>query len=425
MDIARPDQSRKRRIKRIIIGIVVVVVLGGVTWGFSRLKPAAPTMDGSIAWPSSVTRGNMMIEVRGLGTLVPEDIRWIPAQSSARVDRILLRSGAKVEPSTIILELMDPQLQNDALAAEFQYKAALADYENMKVQLASQLMQLKQSETGLESQFLQDTLQADVDRQLAEQGLKAKLLAQLSRLKADQEEAQLKLDKQRLAIAEDANKAQLASQAAKVDQARGLFNLKKSQLEALHVRAGISGNVQSVPVEQGQQVAQGTNLARVADPSRLKATVQVPETSAKDVQLLQKATVDTRNGIVKGHVSRIDAAAVNGTVAVDITLDGPLPTGARPDQSVDGTIEIQNMVNVLYIGRPVHGEPNSTVGLFKVINQGTEGIRVQVKLGRASVNTIEVVGGLQEGDTVILSDMSQFDTMQGERIQFSPRVQGR
>ncbi len=431
MDIARPDQSKKRRIKRIIIGVVVLLGIGGVTWALSRMKVAAPTMDGSIAWPSTVTRGNMMIEVRGLGTLVPEDIRWIPAQSSARVKTILLRSGAHVKPDSIIVELMDPQLQNDALAAEFQYKAALADFDNTKAAMNSQRAVLQAGLAGVEGAFNVDSLTAKVNKAKFDQGVGSQFDAETWALRAQQDAIQLKMEKQKLEVFEDSSKAQIASQAAKVDQARELFNLKKTQLEALHVRAGINGVVQCVctvigtDLQVGQQVSLGTNLARVADPARLKATVQVPETQAKDVLPLQKAVVDTRNGFVKGHVSRIDAAAINGTVAVDISMDEPLPNGARPDQSVDGTIEIQNMTNVLYIGRPVHGEPNSQVGLFKVINDGTEGIRIQVKLGRASVNTIEVVGGLQEHDIVILSDMSQFDTLQGDRIQFSPRVQGR
>jgi HlyD family secretion protein len=429
MDIARPDQKRKKRIRLIIILFGLAVVLSGLTYGLAKLKPAAPTMDGSIAYAGTVTRGNMMIEVHGLGTLVPEDIRWIPAQSSARIERILLRSGAIVNPDSVIIELSDPQLQNDFMVAQNGYKSAQADFESLKVQLASQLMQLKEANVGLEGQYKSDRLQAEVDQQLADQGLKGKIIAQQSLLRANQEEAQLKLDNEKMLIAADSNKAQIASQAAKVESARELFEMKKSQIEALHVKAGIKGVVQCVcsasgiDVQQGQQVTLGTNLARVADPTKLKATVQVPETQAKDVQPMQKATVDTRNGIAKGHVTRIDAAPINGTVGVDISFDEKLPDGARPDLSVDGTVEIQNMTNVLYVSRPVHGDPNSTVGLFKVGQDGTEGSRVQVKLGRGSVNTIEVVGGLKEGDIVILSDMSQFDAV--ERVQFSPRIQGR
>lgn len=429
MDIKRPDQSKKRLIKRIIYGVFALVVIGGVTVVLAKLKPAAPTMDGSIAWPSTVARGNMMIEVHGLGTLVPEDIRWIPAQSSAKIEKILLRSGALVKPNSVIIELSDPTLQNDALAAEYSYKVALADYDNLKASMASQLATAQASESAVEGTYKVDSLTADVNQKKFEQSVGAQYDAQIARLRADQDAISLKLEKEKVAVLAESTRAQLASQAAKVEAAKGLYDLKKSQLEALHVKAGIDGVVQCVcsttgtDVAVGQQVQLGTNLARVANPARLKATVQIPETQAKDVSMGLRASVDTRNGIVKGHVTREDAAAINGTVAVDISFDEPLPAGARPDQSVDGTIEVQNMTNVLYIGRPVHGEPNSTVGLFKVLNQGSDGERVQVKLGRGSVNTIEVVGGLKEGDTVILSDMSNFDAV--ERIQFSPRVQVR
>jgi len=427
MDIARPDQSRKRRIRRILYGVLVIIVLGGVTLGLSRLRPAAPTMDGSIAYAGVVTRGNMDIEVRGLGTLVPEDIRWIPAQSSAKVEKILLRSGAKVNPESIIIELSDTQLQNDALTAEFAYKQAQANYDSLNVQVKSNLMTQKSAAAAVDSQYQQAVMNYKLDTAKFEAGVGPKSNADLDKVLMDHYEVQVKLAQDGLAIAGDSAKAQLDASKAQVDSAKGLYALKQKQLEALHVRAGIAGVVQCVctavgtDVAEGQQVTLGTNLARVASPLKLKATVQVPETQAKDVQMLQKAIVDTRNGLVKGHVTREDAAAINGTVAVDISFDEPLPAGARPDQSVDGTIEIQNMTNVLYVSRPVHGEPNSTVGLFKVFNDGTEGVRVQVKLGRGSVNTIEVLDGLKEGDAVILSDMANYDA--NERIQFSPRIQ--
>jgi HlyD family secretion protein len=429
MDIARPDQSKKRRMKRIIIGGVLVIVIGGVTVLLSKLKPAAPTMDGSIAWPSTVTRGNMLIEVHGLGTLVPEDIRWIPAQSSAKVEKILLRSGAIVKPESIIIELSDTQLQNDALTAQYAYKQAQATFDSLKVTTKSALMTQKSAAAAVDSSYQQAILTLKLDKAKADAEVGPRSTVQLDQVVVDHLEQQVKLAQDGLAIADDAAKAQLAASAAQVDSARSLYELKKHQLDALHVRAGINGVVQCVcsitgtDIAEGQQVALGTNLARVANPARLKATVQVPETQAKDVSPLLKATVDTRNGIVKGHVSRMDAAAINGTVGVDISFDEPLPPGARPDQSVDGTIEIQNMTNVLYIGRPVHGEPNSSVGLFKVLNQGADAERVTVKLGRGSVNTMEVVSGLKEGDAVILSDMSQYDAV--ERVQFSPKVQVR
>ena len=411
MDIARPELARAKKVRRAIYGSIALVALIIVTIGIAKLKPAAPTVDRSTVWSGTVARGNMLRQVRGLGTLVPEDIRWIPAQSNARVDRIVLRSGAIVKPDSIILELSDPQLQDDALTAQLTYQEAEADYENLKVQLDSQLMALKEVNAGLLGQYNQDRLQAQTDKQLADQGLKAMVLAQQSQMRAEQEETQLKLDNEKLSIQAEANKAQLDSQAAKVDSARALYNLKKSQLDALHVRAGINGVLQDVPVDVGQQVTAGTNLCRVADPTHLKATIQVAETQAKDVLPNQKASIDTRNGIVPGHVTRVAGNVVNGTVDVDVSIDGPLPPGARPDLSVDGTIEIENLQNVLYVGLPVHGEPNSTVGLFKLVDGGDEAERTTVKLGRASVTTIEVLDGLREGDQVILSDMSAWDSV--------------
>jgi HlyD family secretion protein len=426
MDIARPDQSKKRRMKRIIIGGVLVIIVGGVTVLLSKLRPAAPTMDGSTTYASTVTRGNMLIEVHGLGTLVPEDIRWIPAQSSAKVEKILLRSGAIVKPDSIIIELSDTQLQNDAATAEYAYKVTQANYESLKVQLRSSLMTQKSAAAQVDSQYQTALLNLKLDTQKADIGVGPRSIADLDQVLVDHLKTQLQYANEGVAIADDSAKAQLLASAAQVDSAHSLFELKKHQLDALHVRAGINGVVQCVcsvvgtDITEGQQVNLGTNLARVANPARLKATVQVPETQAKDVRQLLKATVDTRNGIVKGHVTREDAAAINGTVAVDISFDEPLPPGARPDQSVDGTIEIENMTNVLYIQRPVHGEPNSTVGLFKVLNEGSDADRVQVKLGRGSVSTMEILGGLKEGDVVLLNDMSNYDNV--DRIQFSPRV---
>jgi HlyD family secretion protein len=417
MDIARPEAARAKRNRRIIYAGVAVVLLGAVTVGLSRLKPAAPTVDRTTIWTGTVTRGDMLREVRGLGTLVPTDIRWIAAQSNARVDRIVLRSGSPVKADSIILELSDPQLQNDALSAEFDYKGAQADYDNLKVTLNTQLMQIKENQAVLEGTYNQDALQAKTDRMLADQGLKAEVLAQQSQMKADEDAIQLKIDKERLAITADANASQLVSQGAKVDSARAVYDLKKSELDALHVRAGFAGVLEDVPVDEGQQVTAGTNLCRVADPKHLMATIEVAETQAKDVAPGQKASIDTRNGIVSGHVTRVDAAVVNGTVAVDITPDGPLPAGARSDLSVEGTVEIENLQNVLYVTLPVHAEPDSDGGVFKLSGDGDEAVRAQVKFGRASVNTIEVLEGLNEGDQVIVSDMSAWDGVDRVRLK--------
>jgi HlyD family secretion protein len=417
MDIARPDAARAKRVRRLIYAGVAVVLLGGVTVALSRLKPASPTVDRTTIWTGTVTRGDMLREVRGLGTLVPVDIRWIAAQSNARVDRIVLRSGATVKADSIILELSDPQLQDDALTAEYQYKMAQADYDSLKVQLNTALMQIKETQAALEATYNYDALQAKTDRTLADQGLLAERTAQQDEMKADGDAQQLTIDKERLAITADSNAAQLLSQAAKVDSARALYELKKTQLDALHVRAGINGVLEDVPVDEGQQVTIGTNLCRVADPTHLMATIEVAETQAKDVAPGQKAQIDTRNGIVGGHVTRVDAAVVNGTVAVDVTPDGALPPGARSDLSVEGTVEIENLQNILYVTLPVHAEPESTAGVFKLVGDGDEAVRAQVKFGRASVNTIEVLQGLNEGDQVIVSDMSAWDGVDRVRLK--------
>jgi len=418
MDIQRPASVKAQKTRRMIITVVVVVLmLGGVTYGLTRLRPAAPTVDDATVWKDTVRRGPMILDVRGLGTLVPEDIRWIPAQSQARVDRIVLRSGDTVKPTSVVLELSDPQLQRDALDAEYQLKAAEADYANLKVQVNSELASQKANEASVRSDFEQAKLQAQVDEQLFKQGLTAEVTAKLSKVRAEQLAIRIKLEEERTRIASDSAQARLDAQRARVDQQKALYNLRKSQLDALHVRAGINGVLQAVAVEVGQQVTPGTNLARVSDPKLLKGQIQIAETQAKDVVPGQKASIDTRNGIVEGHVTRIAAAPVNGTVAVDISLDGPLPPGARPDLSVDGTITIENLRDVMYVGRPVHGQADSTIGIFKLTPDGGEATRVNVKLGRVSVNAVEVVSGLQVGDKVILSDMSQWDNVDRVRLK--------
>lgn len=418
MDIQRPASVKAQKTRRMIITVVVVVLmLGGVTYGLTRLRPAAPTVDDATVWKDTVRRGPMILDVRGLGTLVPEDIRWIPAQSQARVDRIVLRSGDTVKPTSVVLELSDPQLQRDALDAEYQLKAAEADYANLRVQVNSELASQKANEASVRSDFEQAKLQAQVDEQLFKQGLTADVTAKLSKVRAEQLAIRIKLEEERTRIASDSAQARRDAQRARVDQQKALYNLRKSQLDALHVRAGINGVLQAVAVEVGQQVTPGTNLARVSDPKLLKAQIQIAETQAKDVIPGQKASIDTRNGIVEGHVTRIAAAPVNGTVAVDVSLDGPLPPGARPDLSVDGTITIENLRDVMFVGRPVHGQADSTIGIFKLTPDASEATRVNVKLGRVSVNAVEVVSGLQVGDKVILSDMSQWDNVDRVRLK--------
>lgn len=419
MDIQRPSNARAKKIRRIAYGTVALLLVGGVTYGLSKLKPAAPNVDPSTIWTDSVKRGPMLREMRGLGTLVPEDISWITAQTSARVDRLVLRPGAIVHPSSIIMELSDPTVTRDAVDAEYQLRGAEADYANLKVQVDSDLMSQKANEASVRSDFEQAKIQHDVDEKQVKLGLTSQLIEQQSRVKVEQLEIRLQLETERTKIATDAANAKLAAQQARVEQMKALYRLKGSQLDALHVRAGMEGILQLEPVDVGQSVTPGTQLARVADPHKLKAEIKIAETQAKDAIIGQKAVIDTRNGLVHGHVSRIDPSVVNGTVTVDVSMDEPFPpgSGARADLSVDGTIEIENLQNVLYVGRPVHGQSDSTIGLFKLSPDGKEATRVNVKLGRSSVNTIEIIDGLKVGDKVILSDMSAWD--QFDRIRLN------
>src|SRR5262245_26473718 len=357
MDIQRPSNARAKKIRRIIYGSVAFLLIGGVSYGLSRLRPAAPTVDRATIWPGEVRRGSMLREVHGLGTLVPEDIRWIPAQTNARVEKIVLRPGvdAVVKPDSVILELSDPQVQRDMLDAQYQLKGAEADFANLKVQVNSQLMNQRSAEAAVRSEYEQAKIQHEVDDKLAKEGIGSDVTARLSKVKEEQLAICVQLEGERTRVATDSAAAQLAAQEAKVEQQRALYNLKRSQYDALHVRAGIDGVLQVVLVDVGQRVAPGTNLARVADPRKLKAEIKIAEMQAKDIAIGQKASVDTRNGIVAGRVSRIDPSVQNGTVTVDLEITGPLPDGARPDLSVDGTIELENLTNVLFVGRPVNG----------------------------------------------------------------------
>jgi len=417
MDIQRPSNARAKKIRRIVYGTAALLLLGGVTYGLSKLRPAAPSVDRATIWPDEVKRGPMVVERRGLGTLVPEDIRWIAAQTDSRVDRWVLRPGAIVKPDSIIMELSDPTLQREALDAEYQLKGAEADFANLKVQVDSDLMNQKAAEAAVRSDYEQARLQHDVDEKLYKEGIGSDHVRNLSKVREEQLAIRLKLESERTAVAADSAKARLAAQQAKIDEQKALYQLKKSQVDALHVRAGINGVLQLVPVDVGQHVTPGTNLARVADPKKLKAEIKIAETQAKDVVPGQKASIDTRNGIVNGHVSRIDPSVVNGTVTVDVSLDEPCPNGCRPDLSVDGTVTLENLKDVLYVGRPVHGQADSTIGIFKITEDGSEAVRVNVKLGRSSVNTIEVLDGLKVGDKVILSDMSAWDNFDRVRLK--------
>jgi HlyD family secretion protein len=417
MDIQRPSNAKAKKIKRALYVTAAVVVIAGVTLGLSRLKPAAPSVDRGTVWTDTVKRGPMLREVRGLGTLVPLDIHWIAALTTARVDKIVIRPGHLVEPNTVILEMSDPAVAQSLVDAEYQLKGAEADLANLKVQVNSELMNQKAIEASVRSDYEQSKLQHEVDLKLFNEGIDADVTQKLSKVKEDQLKIRLDLEEERTRVAADSAQARLQAQQAHLEQARAMYELRKSQADALHVRAGITGVLQLLPVDVGQSVTIGTNLARVADPKKLKAEIKIAETQAKDITIGQSATVDTRNGIVNGHVIRIDPSVVNGTVTVDVGIDDPLPLGARPDLSVDGTITLENLKDVLYVGRPVHGQTDATISLFKVGPDDSEAERVNVKLGRSSVNTVEILSGLKVGDKVILSDMSQWDNVDRIRLK--------
>ena len=416
MDIARPGRAREKKIKRIIYGASSIAVVLLITLGLSTLEPAAPSVDRATVWIDSVKRGSMLRQVRGLGTLEPEEIRWIPARTQGRVERRLILPGAMVEPTSVILELSNPQLEADLRDAKSQMRAALARSIELEVQLESQRLDQEANAARVKSEYEQARLRADRDAQLFEEGLVADIDRQLSRVSAAELKNRNRIEQKRLAIADRSIEAQLAVQTAAVDQTRDRLRLVQEQFDDLRVKAGIHGVLQELPVEVGQQVTPGTNLARVAQPDRLKAVIRIAETQAKDLEIGQVARVDTRNGVIEAHVARIDPAAQNGTVTVDLALDGDLPKGARPDLTVDGTVELERLEDVLYVGRPAQGQSNSLVGLFRLDPESDDARRAQVRLGRSSVNTVEIVEGLQEGDQVILSDTSAWDAFDRIRL---------
>jgi HlyD family secretion protein len=416
MDIARPSHARQKRIRRtayIAIGLGLVAL---ITVGLSRLKPAAPTVERTTVWMDTVKRGPLIREVRGLGTLVPEDIRWIPATTQGRVNRIVLHPGTAVKADSVILELVNPELEQELQDADLKVQAAEASLQNLRVQAQNDFLQQKATAASIAAEHSKAQMQAEMNEALAQDKLVSALVLRQSKADADQLAIRDGIAQQQLATYEESIRARLAVQQSQLDQARAVLRLKERQRGDLNVRAGLDGMLQVVPVEVGQQVAPGTNLARVANPNRLKAQVKIAETQAKDMQIGQRATIDTRNGIVTGLVARIDPSVQNGTITVDVALTGDLPKGAVPDLSVDGTIELERMADVLYVGRPAFGQEHSTVGLFKLHPDGSAE-RVQVQLGRSSVNAVEILAGLTVGDQVVLSDMSAWDGFDRLRLQ--------
>jgi len=417
MDIAITQNPRTKTIRRIVLASSALLLVTGISYGLSRLRPAAPSVDGASLFSDTVRRGDMLRSVHGTGMLIPEDIQWIPASTTARVSKIILRPGAIVKPDSIILELSNPELERDTLDAEYQLKAADAQYQSVKAQMGSDILNQKAAAAAVRSEYEQAKIQHEVDEKLVQQRIGAEVTSQLSKVKADQLGIRAQIEEARANNAEQTAEAKIAAEKAHVEQQRALYNLRRSQLEALHVRAGLNGVLQLVPVEVGQSVLPGTNLARVADPKKLKAEIKIAETQANELMKGMKSTVDTRNGTAVGYVSRIDPSVQNGTVTVDVSFDSPLPNGARPDLSVEGSIEIENMKNILYVGRPAFGQPETSVGLFKLSSDGSEATRTTVKLGRFSVSTVEVREGLREGDRVILSDTSAWSGYERIRLK--------
>jgi HlyD family secretion protein len=416
MDVKREGvlEARQRK-QKILYAVGGVAFLLLAVW-VMRLEPAAPSVERSAVWMDRVARGPMLRQVRGPGTLVPVEIRWLAASTEGRVDRILVLPGTDVEPETVILEMSNPELEQSLEDAKLQLRAAEARYGDLEVQLESQLLNQKALAASVQADYRTAVLQLETDREIHEEGIISDLTLRFSEERSRELEEKNGLEQQRLAIALQSNEARLMAEASRVDQLRALYSLRREQVASLDVRPGIRGVLQQVPVEVGQQVTPGVNLARVAQPDHLKAELRIAETQAKDVAIGQRASIDTRNGVVEGRVMRIDPAVQDGTVTIDVELVGELPRGARPDLSVDGTVEIERLDDVLFVGRPAYGQSGTTIGLFRLLEDGQTAERVDVTLGKSSVNTIEIIAGLNEGDEVILSDTSAWEDYRKIRL---------
>ncbi|MGH2708402.1 MAG: efflux RND transporter periplasmic adaptor subunit [Actinomycetota bacterium] len=415
MDIPRAPAQRGR--KRLIYGGIILLVVVTTTLGLSRLKPAAPRVDRAAVWIDSVQRGPLVIEVRGPGTLVPERVRWISAVTAGRVERRLAEPGQAVTPETVLLELSNPDVQLEALESERQLTVAQADRVDLQTDLVTQRLNQEATVAAARAAYLDAKRNADAAEGLATKELISTIEASRAHDRVEELETRYKVEEQRLAVMTSAADSQLILQRAQVGRLRAVTDFQRGRIRSMQVKAGANGILQELPLEVGQWAQSGATLARLVEPGRLKAVLRIPETQAKDVSLGQPAAIDTRNGVVEGRVSRIDPAVQNGTVTVDVSLEGELPRGARPDLSVDGTIQVERLDEVLHVGRPAYGQANSTVGLFKLIEDGSNALRVNVRLGRTSVNTVEIVGGLQPGDRVIISDMSRWDSFERVRVE--------
>ncbi len=421
MDIPRPDQARRKRRQRLAVLMGCLGLISSITVGLARLKPAAPPVERGSLLFDRVKRGELLRQVLGNGTLVPQEIRWIPTVNQGRIERVCVLPGARVQKETILVELGNPEVTQAAFDAESMVKTAEADGTNLRVQLESQKLTQRAAVATARSNFNSAKLDLEVNEQLAKAGLIPAIALRQSKTKAEELGSLLEIEEERLKISADSATAQLGAQETKLAQLRGQLELKRHQVEALKIRSGVDGVLQRLgdstnPLQEGQQLPAGSLIARVAEPARLKAAIRIAETQAKDVQLDQHAEIDTRNGIIPGHVTRVDPVVENGTVTVDVALDAPLPKGARPDLSVEGTIELERLQDVLYVGRPVQGQPESLTHVFKVVEQGRAATRVEIKLGHGSINMVEVLQGLQKDDQIILSDMSQWDSVERVRL---------
>ena len=422
MDVKREGVAKQKLIRRIVWGILGLGAVGGLSVAVARLKPAAQTVESATVWMDTVKRGPMLRQVRGLGTLVAEETIVIPSVTEGRVTRRWLLPGAAVHPDSIIVSLSNPELDQQALDAEFQVKMAGARLDDLKVKLETDTLTQKADLARVEKDAVQAKLRFDRDEKLFNEGLLIDLTYRISKSDSEQSLSRLDIEKQRYGMRSQSVDAQIALLATEIEKLRAMADLKKSQVEQLKVRAGVEGVLQEVPAEPGQRLPAGAVIAKVAQPKRLKAQLKIPETQAKDVTIGQLVEVDTRSGIIPGRVWRIDPAAKEGTVTIDVQLTGPLPPGARPDMSVDGTIEVERLTDVIFVGRPASGQPDTQMKLFKLDPASPDGktgeaVQVRVEFGKASVNTIEVKQGLQPGDKVILSDTSDWDSHDRIRLK--------
>jgi len=425
MDVARPPEvAEQRKRRRIIIGVAVLVLVAATTVALARLKPAAPTVEGGTLWIDSVKRGTMLRQVRGNGLLVPDEIRWVTALTDGRVERVLVQPGTPVEVDTVLLELSNPQTEQAAMTADLDLKTAIAQYQVLEADLARDLLAQRATSATVDADAAHAAMDATADEAMAKNGFIPAIQLQRTKLRAETAAARKKMEAERLANTERTLAVKLEVQQGEVERRRTMAALRRSEATGLRVRAGVAGVLQEVPVQVGQRIGPGTNLARVVDPTRLKAQIQITETQVKDVVIGQKADIDTRNGITPGRVTRIDPAARNGTVTVDVALEGALPRGARPDMTVDGTIELERLDNIMHVGRPAFGQELAKVSLFKLGPDRETATLIPVELGRSSVNAIEVIRGLNVGDCVVLSDMSAWDGHDRLRISGSPPCGG-